>query len=660
MNPRHALTARLATLHSWRHGVSTQIARVADFVREHGYYNAELERSFESMTTRASRESVVVILVAEAGRGKSELINAMFFTDLGRRLLPSGVLRATRCITEVRFDRTRKTGVSLLPIESREAPRRFRDLYDDESEWRTILFDADNAESLDRALGALAETRRVGMSDAVSWGVHGDALSNLSRDGGWVDVPKWRYAVINMPHPLLDAGLVVIDTPGLGALTAEPEFTREDLPNADAVLIVVDASEGVTKPDLSIWKDQLGASRNMRERSRDESRQARLVVMNKIDRTYVADPLDAKEADRRWLKDLDKRVQDVADLMRIEPIHVFPVSASMAIEGAFTQNRDLQLRSRLYRLERSLAQALPEDRQQQTGKEILNELSEVLESVQADLDQRRFTALEGLRALGDIRKKNLAMIETLTRETGDRHRDLATAMQELRTIKPIHAKLAAELSSLTDPGHAKAQASVTLRALGEARMTSKGDEVLTRYFENARIDLLAINAKINEIRDVFGNLGERHFRVLGIGHFEVHPFATSRFEAEISRSEEVARAALASASSSMLFRARAVADAFDEHVGSRIVHMLEIAHRESTSWMRGVFLSIERPLEELSRRTSERAGKIEKVQAAELDLAEKIADVQGTLDIIKSKHSALGLVREGLERYARPPADQDT
>ena len=35
----------------------------------------------------------------------------------------------------------------------------------------------------------------------------------------------WRHALINMPHPLLKQGLVILDTPGLNAVGAEPELT---------------------------------------------------------------------------------------------------------------------------------------------------------------------------------------------------------------------------------------------------------------------------------------------------------------------------------------------------------------------------------------------------------------------------------------------------
>ncbi|MFN7221117.1 MAG: hypothetical protein ACK5UX_10820, partial [Burkholderiales bacterium] len=188
------------------------------------------------------------------------------------------------------------------------------------------------------------------------------------------------------------------------------------------------------------------------------------------------------------------------------------------------------------------------------------------------------------------------------------------------------------------------------QALSATRSAGKAREVIDAYFASSRADLAALNAKIVEIRDMFGNIGERHFRLLGIGHFEVHPFATHRFETEIAKAVEKATADLTNSGNMLLFRGGVIAEQFAENVGERIVHMLEIAHRESSSWMRGVFLSIERPLEELAKSVGERNAKLEKIQSAELDLAEKIAEIQANIDIIKSRHQALGIARESLSR----------
>ena len=657
--PTHALTARLANLQSWRYGVSTQIVRVADYLRAHGYSNAETEATFNALTETANAARVVILFIAEAGRGKSELINALFFANLGSRLLPSGDMQATRCITEVRFDRARRTSVRLLPVETREVPQRFADIYADEAQWHHLDFDADNPESIRDALATLAETRRVTVVDAVSWGLHSDKLGGTHKDGGMVDVPRWRYAIVNFPHPLLDAGLVVIDTPGLAALTAEPEFSRENIPAADAVIVVLDASQGVTKPDLAIWKEKLGGSRNFREREKDESGQARIVVLNKIDRLHVPDPLDAKEADQRWLGEIDKRVQDASDLMRIEPTKVIPVSAMLALQGAFDGDGDAQLRSRLYRLERAVATFLPEHREALLGKDIINTLSSTIESVQATLDQRRFAALEGLRALGDIRKKNLTISEALSREDGDKYNLLFAALDELRAIKPIHTKLANELASLTHPEAAKSDAATTSALIASSMLSGKINATLADYFAITRNRIKAIDAKLDEIRTLFGNLGEKHFRLIGLGHYEVHPFATHRFLTEVDKAEAEAAAELMRSSNVLIRRSAATAAQFESQIAARVVHVLEIANRESTSWMRGVFHGIERPLEELKKRMVERATKVEQVRSATLDLAEKIAEIQASIDVIKSQHAELAVLREGLARFAGQKRRED-
>jgi hypothetical protein len=75
-------------------------------------------------------------------------------------------------------------------------------------------------------------------------------------ENGEVEIPRWRHAIINFPHPLLDKGLVILDTPGLNALGAEPELTLNMLASAHGVMFILAADTGVTKSDLAVWRDR--------------------------------------------------------------------------------------------------------------------------------------------------------------------------------------------------------------------------------------------------------------------------------------------------------------------------------------------------------------------------------------------------------------------
>ena len=59
------------------------------------------------------------------------------------------------------------------------------------------------------------------LDDARAMGFWHDDMpdDNPSLDAqGMVEVPLWRHAIINLPHPLLKQGLVILDTPGLNAM----------------------------------------------------------------------------------------------------------------------------------------------------------------------------------------------------------------------------------------------------------------------------------------------------------------------------------------------------------------------------------------------------------------------------------------------------------
>ena len=140
----------------------------------------------------------------------------------------------------------------------------------------------------DEPLAAVTRTKFVSVEAARALGFWRDdnPEDNPPRTAdGQVEVPAWRHAAINYPHPLLKRGLVVLDTPGLNAIGAEPELTLSLLPAAHGVIFICGADTGVKKSDLEVCRDHLGGQA-----------MARYVVLNKID--ALADPLLSPEAVR--------------------------------------------------------------------------------------------------------------------------------------------------------------------------------------------------------------------------------------------------------------------------------------------------------------------------------------------------------------------------
>ena len=82
--------------------------------------NPEIELRLFDAVKALNNDQLNIAFVAEFSRGKTELINAIFFANYGRRLFPSEAGRTTMCPTELLYDaKSDEPYIKLLPIETR-------------------------------------------------------------------------------------------------------------------------------------------------------------------------------------------------------------------------------------------------------------------------------------------------------------------------------------------------------------------------------------------------------------------------------------------------------------------------------------------------------------------------------------------------------------
>ena len=245
---------------AWRRQFALRLKLMSEWLREHELLESGVRERLDQLLAQVRNDKIMVAFVAEFSRGKSELINAMFFAGYGRRIMPASAGRTTMCPTELGFDADIPPCLRLLPIETRLQAKSLLDWRNAPDKWERVDLDVNDPQQLARAIQKVAEVRRVSRSEAAALGFWNDELPDdnpMVGADGLVEVPRWRHALINMAHPLLKQGLVILDTPGLNAIGAEPELTVSLLPQAHAVVFILAADTGVTKSDLAIWRQHL-------------------------------------------------------------------------------------------------------------------------------------------------------------------------------------------------------------------------------------------------------------------------------------------------------------------------------------------------------------------------------------------------------------------
>lgn len=198
-------------------------------------------------------DELTIAFVGEYSRGKTELINALFFSEYGQRMLPSQAGRTTMCPTELFFDRSANQNyLLLLPIETRTGELSLQQLRKLPERWVKHELDERDPDVMREVLAEVARVKSVRPQEARRLGFDEDMLEHDRNNPGQVLVPAWRNAQISIRHPLFERGLRILDTPGLNALGSEPELTISMLPRAHAVIFVLSADTGVTASDLTI------------------------------------------------------------------------------------------------------------------------------------------------------------------------------------------------------------------------------------------------------------------------------------------------------------------------------------------------------------------------------------------------------------------------
>src|SRR5690606_15321840 len=231
-------------------------------------------------------------------------------------------------------------------------------------------------------------TRKVTAEQATQYGLYDDSQDGVEAPdaNGMVDIPRWRHAIINFPHPLLKEGLVIIDTPGLNALGSEPELTLNLIPHAHAVLFILAADTGVTRSDIEVWRSHIGAG------------PGRMVVLNKIDSMW-----DELRTPQEIGRQVARQKESVAHTLEVPLESVFPVSAQKGLVGKIQRDAALLERSRLSELERALSEQLIPAKRDIVAAQLVPDIEEMVDAKRALFAIRMRNIVEQLVELKSLR-----------------------------------------------------------------------------------------------------------------------------------------------------------------------------------------------------------------------------------------------------------------
>jgi len=406
---------------TWKRDLIREITRYRSWLAHNRLSSEGVEARLERALRVLRTDHITLAFVGEYSRGKTELINSLFFSNYGQRILPSRAGRTTMCPTELLFDpRSERSYIRLLPIESRLEDTSIAQLKRTPRLWLNLPLDPHDPESMAEAFAQVALTKAMPVEQAIQLGFDPAGLESSS-SGYTVLVPAWRHAVVNFDHPLLRQGLRILDTPGLNALGSEPELTLSMLPNAQAIVFLLSADTGVTASDMQIWQQHI---RQLEE----DTQNSLFAVLNKID--VLWDDVAGETFVQKAIEDIR---DTTAQQLGIDCADVLPLSAKQALMAKIRGDQALLERSQLARLEELLSQRILTQKERLLEDQVVQQVMALLQNSQHALKLRLEKVIEQRDVLASHQEGSGQMLLELTARTRHDHNRHHKRLLDLKT-----------------------------------------------------------------------------------------------------------------------------------------------------------------------------------------------------------------------------------
>ncbi|MEQ1486351.1 dynamin family protein [Methyloglobulus sp.] len=632
-------TDKLHSYSKWRDHLVSTIKMYHDWRKRYGLDNPNTSNTINHILESLSQDRVTLAFVAEFSRGKTELINSLFFSETGVKLLPSSPGRTTMCPTEIFFDQSGASYIKLLDIESRYEETSFADLKENPSRWKKIYLDVDDPGQMQEAFKQLLATKAVSKEKAQEMGLFNEKeaaeLGIVNPES--VDIPVWRHAMISFPHPLLKAGLCILDTPGLNALGSEPELTLSMLPNTQAIIFVLAVDTGVTKSDMNIWTHHVLSTSNT-------NKQGLAVVLNKIDAIW-----DEFTGETGYEQSIRSQVNKTASILGIPEDLIFPVSAKQALIAKLRQDEKMLSQSRIGPLEHYLSENILNQRQKILLDAVLRDIGFLLKESYT-LTEINFNSHN--KQMEEFRKldfENQDTIEKLSRDTKFQENAYFKNIKHFTERREIFREKMSALMEVLDPATFD-EAIMAHKVLIDRSLTTYGmKQGIKKLFEEYRQLLGKCADRADDAKDFIVEMHTQFDTEYGLKELKPSVFEIRDSLAQLDELLVIGEEFRTSARAIMTEKTLVSRKLFSTMI-SQSRKVTYKTYMEAVNWGENVLSPLAHQLIDQKKQIENRLNFLRSIGESKMKLTENMAKLEAELAELKTQRKELNVIIQNMQK----------
>ncbi|MGD8925490.1 MAG: dynamin family protein [Thioalkalispiraceae bacterium] len=632
-------TDQMQAYGKWKSTLVEAILKYQNWLEQNKMSEAEMELRIFELLEQLRSDSLTIAFVAEFARGKTELINGIFFSEYDRRLLPSEAGRTTMCPTELFYDSAENASyIRLLPIETRLEDTSISEHKRNPINWTTIELNTSSSEEMAEAFREVVRKKPVQPDVAQKLGLYSPEhdQGHLNKDGT-VDVPMWRHAMISFPHPLLKEGLSILDTPGLNAMGSEPELTLNMLPNAQAVVFVLAADTGVTKSDMEMWKHHVQALNA-------DTRHARLVVLNKVDTLW-----DELKDEATVNNTIQAQCNTAAKMLDIDSKTVFPVSAQKGLLAKIRHDKDLLEKSNILALETILSTDILPKKQEIVRDSVVGEIGSMVKQSRDLIASRLNDANNQLKELQSLSTKNEDVISHLLKKTRSEQAIYYKSVESFQANRKLFTQAHQDLLGILSLNELDQLMSKTRKTMADTWTTVGLKNSMKDFFDVINNTIKEASARTDKtnmlIQGIYRNFNAEH----NLGDTKPKLFSMSKYKRHMERLYHEAEAYRKSPVTTMTEQSFVIKKFFISMV-SHARNTFFNAHQEAEAWGKAAMAPLISRIKEHKDQMEKRLESLRKINESRDTLQSRVAELERSAEALNTQLADLNMLMETLNQ----------
>ena len=632
------LNHQVEAFYQWKKSLVRDIKLYQKWLRLNRLGSEDMERKLSRNIQMLEEDSLTIAFVGEYSRGKTELINALFFAGFGRRMLPSDAGRTTMCPTELFYDEQGGSYLKLLPIATRKTSASLTELKKSDEPWFVFNLNVEDPDSMLRTLERVAQTVEVPFEEARALGFDVASLERAPNDADHCLVPAWRHALISLENPLLRQGLRILDTPGLNALGAEPELTIGMVPNAHAIIFLLGVDTGVTASDLDMWHQFTNPENT-------DHHAGRFAVLNKIDTLW-----DDLQGEQRVREAIEKVRQKTATQLSLNPQDVLLTSAKQALIAKVRKDHNLLEKSCIGDLESLISDQVLSKKEKIISISLVNDILGMLRNSQSMLQANKNNIQKRLR---DHQQRGVSkdFIDSLRNKTQHDYDYYYKQLFTLRSSRRLMNSQAQMLKKLVNSERFEDRAAKTRENLISSWTTVGMAKAMAHFFEMIEDDLHSLDQEARLAQKMVKSIFAKYNTDYRTRHLRPTSFNLNRHIRQLrtlkERSDKFRRTL-----STVMSEQTVVVERFFNTLVSEARGLYEEIEQETQRWSEEALLPIIHHTSEQKQLLENQISRLREVTSTAKDNRSQSQDLKALLEDIDAQIQQAKLL---LKRFQTPP-----